>query len=189
MSKSIIAQLYLTLDVSEADGLEALLDAANPACVRLIVADAGAQETAATCRALCHGREIPLLIAGADDIAVAVARMVGADGVHLTNAPKAAPWVRGELGETVIVGIDPGPSRHDAMIAAESGADYVSLAPQWDGDAVPDEISWWAAMIETPMLVENAAVPERARLLREVADFVVAGAADAVVVAGALVED
>ncbi len=186
MPEAVSAQLYLTLDIAETARLDSLLDAAKPACVRLMVADGTGREAAAACVASCHGRDIPLLIAGPDDIAVTMARAVGADGVHLMNAPKAVPWVRGELGETVIVGIDPGPLRHDAMIAAESGADYVSLAPDWTDDAVPDEIAWWAAMIETPMVVENAAGAARARLLRDVADFVVAGMDDAVAVSNAL---
>jgi len=189
MPEAVRAQLYLTLDIGRADRLEALLASTRPACVRLSVVDATAQEAAATCRALCHEREIALLIAGPDDIAVAMAGAVGADGVHLTNAPKAVPWVRGELGETVIVGIDPGPSRHDAMIAADSGADYVSLAPDWEGEAVPAEISWWAAMIETPMVVENADTPGRAKALRGLADFVAAGAGQAEAVATALDTD
>lgn len=187
MPEALRAQLYLTLKVGDVDRLETLLHEVGPASVRLVIADSGAQGAAATCRALCHAREIPLLIAGPDDVAVAMAREVGADGVHLTGMPKAAPWVRRELGEDVIVGIDPGPLRHDAMIAAESGADYVSLAPEWESEsAVPSEITWWAAMIETPMVVENAATPERAGLLREIADFVVVGAGDAASVAGVL---
>ncbi len=186
MPEALRTQLYLTLEIDQADRVEALLDAAKPACVRLVVTEARQQDIAMTCRALCHASGIPLLIAGPDDIAVAMARAIGADGVHLTNAPKAAPWVRGELGETVIVGIDPGPSRHDAMIAAESGADYVSLAPEWEEGAVPDEISWWSAMIETPMVVENAQTRDRVKALQGLADFVVAEAEQAETIAAAL---
>jgi len=187
MSKAVRAQLYLTLDPAEVERLEILLHEAAPACVRLAVRTMADEKAAATARALCHAREIPLLIAGPDDTAVAMARVVGADGVHLTGTPKAAPWARRELGEDSIIGIDPGPSRHDAMIAAEAGADYVSLSPDWaEGDSVPDEIAWWAAMIETPMVVENAAAPGRAGLLRGVAEFVVAGADGAGAVAGVL---
>lgn len=187
MSKAVRAQLYLTLKTAESERLKTLLREASPACVRLTIAAMSDEKTAATCRALCHEHDIPLLIAGPDDTAVAMARVVGADGVHLTGAPKAAPWARRELGENSIIGIDPGPLRHDAMIAAEAGADYVSLAPEWeDSDSVPDEITWWASMIETPMVVENAATPERATLLRDVAEFVVATVDEAGAVAKAL---
>lgn len=188
MSDSIRAQLYLALDTADAAQLERLLTL-NPACVRLSVADESAVTVAETCRALCHGQDIPLVIAGPEETAIAVARMAQADGVHLTGAPKAAPWARRELDEDIIVGIDPGPSRHDSLMAAESGADYVSLSPDWgDENGVPEEITWWAAMIETPMVVENAGTPERAALLRDVAEFVLAGPDNADAVAKALEE-
>lgn len=177
MAEAAQTQIYLTLETAQVGRLEALLSEVNPACVRLVVlAGTNSREAAQTCRALCHTQGVPLVIAGPDDTAVALARAVGADGVHLTGAPKAAPWVRGELGDDCIVGIDPGPSRHDAMIAAEAGADYVSLAPDWDDDGtVPAEIQWWATMIETPMVVENATNPGRITALTGVAEFIVAG--------------
>ncbi len=187
MADTVRAQLYLSLDVGDAERLEALLETSKPACVRLEVADASAEETAQACRELCHRHDIPLVIAGEGETAIAVAKAAQADGVHLRGAPKAAPWARRELGEDCIVGIDPGPSRHDAIVAAETEADYVSLSPDWPSDGtVPEEIVWWAAMIETPMVVENAARADRARLLVETAEFVAAGAGEAEAVAAAL---
>lgn len=187
MGMAATTQLYLALDTGMAGRLASLLHDARPACVRLRIANAGDTDVAATCRDLCHARDLPLLVAGPDEAAIAVARAAGADGVHLAGAPKAAPWARRALGENALVGIEPGPARHDAMIAAETGADYVSLSPRWTAeDAVPEEAQWWAAMIETPMVVENARGAGRARLLRGVADFVVADADGAVAVAEAL---
>jgi len=189
MSKAAITQLYLTLDTGTAGRLESLLGDAAPACVRLRVENAGDTDVARTCRDLCHAQGIALLIAGPDEAAIVVARAIGADGVHLEGAPKAAPWARRELGETALVGIDPGGERHEAMIAAETGADYVSLSPEWTAEnAAPDEAQWWAAMIETPMVIENAGNAARARILRGVADFVVTDADGAVAVAAALGE-
>jgi len=187
MADSVRAQLYLSLDIAEAARLSSLLDTPHLACVRLHIADDSAVDVAATCRALCHERNIPLLIAGPDDAAVAVARGAEADGVHLTGSPKAAPWARRELGEDIIVGIDPGPSRHETLIAAETGADYVSLSPEWDAeDALPAELTWWAAMIETPMVVENARSAARAGMLANVAEFIATGADEAADVAAVL---
>ena len=181
------AQLYLSLETAQTGRLEAILHDASPACVRLCITDHTERDIAETCRALCHAREIPLLIAGPEEAAIALARTIGADGVHLTGAPKAAPWVRGELGEDCIVGIDPGPSRHDAMLAAETGADYVSFAPDWlSDDSLPETLAWWAAMIETPMVVENAGTPARIRTVAPVAEFVLAGADNAGKMASAL---
>ncbi len=181
MADTVRAQFYLSMSTADADRLDDLLNAVKPACVRLSVEESVTMALIGRCLDSCHRAEIPLLIASSDEVALAVARDSGADGVHLTGTPKAAPWVRRELDEDVIVGIDPGPLRHDAMIAAETGADYVSLSPDWpDGDSLPEEISWWAAMIETPMVIENATTPDRVRLLRNVAEFVVVNARDAV---------
>jgi len=191
MAKAAQTQLYLTLEPGGAGDLAALLRDARPACVRLRIENASDTDVARTCRELCHAQDVPLLIAGPDEAAIVVARAIGADGVHLEGAPKAAPWARRELGETVIVGIDAGDAdgtaRHEAMVAAETGADYVSLSPDWTSeDAAPEEARWWAAMIETPMVIENAGTAARARVLRGVADFVVAEAGEAVAVAKAL---
>jgi thiamine-phosphate pyrophosphorylase len=187
MTDTVRAQVYLAIGTGEADGLPGLLGEAGIACVRLAVEGEGDVPVAVACRAYCHERDIPLLIAAGDELAIAVARESGADGVHLTGSPKAAPWVREQLGEDVIVGIDPGPSRHDALIAAETGADYVSLAEDWPEDGgVPAEIVWWSQMIETPMVVENAGDAARAGLLREVAEFVVTDAGGAKALAAVL---
>ena len=187
MTDTVQAQLYLAIETGDADGLPALLAAVPVACVRLSVSGEADAPVAVACRAYCHERDIPLVIAAADEVAISVARESGADGVHLTGSPKATPWVREQLGEDIIVGIDAGPSRHDALIAADSGADYVSLTAEWGEDgAVPDEIAWWAQMIETPMVVENAGDAGQAALLRGLAEFVVTDAGGAAALAGVL---
>ncbi len=188
MTDNVRAQLYLAIDTGGVDALPALLAEVAVACVRLTVASEADVPVAVACRAYCHERDIPLVIAAGDDLAIMVARESGADGVHLIGSPKAAPWVRDQLGDDVIVGIDPGPSRHDALIAAESGADYVSLNEDWPEDGgVPDEIVWWSQMIETPMVVENAGDAARAALLREMVEFVMTDAGGARAMEAALV--
>jgi thiamine-phosphate pyrophosphorylase len=186
MTDTVRAQLYLMIGAGDADALPALLAELPVACVRMRVTGAADAEAAQTCRLACHEREIPLVIAADDDeMALDVAEAAQADGVHLAGSPKAGPWVRERLGEDAIVGIDPGPSRHDAMTAAEHGADYVTLHGEWGADgAVPEEILWWSQMIETPMVVEAGS--ERAGALSGVAEFVAAGMDDARAVAAAL---
>ena len=186
MTEAVRARLYLTLEVRHMEYLEELLRTVEPACVRLLVGE-GDVAAAKECRSLCHALGVPLLTTGPDDVAVSMAREAGADGVHLVGSPKAAPWAKRELGETCIVGIDPGESRHDAMIAAEAGADYVALSPRWDDeDTVPEAIAWWSAIMETPLVAETARTPRRAHLVRDMAEFVAAGPDEAEAISAAL---
>lgn len=190
MSDTVSAQLYLALpDATHLADLGALIDAHGVACVRLSVSDAGAEtvEAARKARISCHERDIPLVIAGEADTALSVADAAQADGVHLVGVPKAVPWVRERLGEDAIVGIDALDSRHDGLIAAESGADYVTFAPDWTADdTAPEEILWWAQMIETPMVIETAQTPQRAKTLKSLAEFICVTPENAPAIASAL---
>lgn len=183
MTDTLITQIYLTLTTgAEFSGFAAILQRVKPACVRLDVTD-DASPTAALASDLsvtCHANDIPLVIGGPDEIALAVAKASDADGVHLSNAPKAAGWVRETLGDDCIAGIGGLESRHDAMLAAETGADYVALEGGWNDDSqAPDEIRWWAETIETPVVVEDAINATRIRALAGLVEFITIDAADA----------
>jgi thiamine-phosphate pyrophosphorylase len=117
-----------------------------------------------------------LLIADLPDI---VAR-VGADGAHLTgfdafNAAKAA------LQPQRIAGCGGLTTRHDAMLAAEAGADYVLLGePDQDGyrpsfEAVTERVTWWAEIFEPPCVGFAATLPEVNGLAAAGADFIAVG--------------
>ncbi|MGB1580386.1 MAG: thiamine phosphate synthase, partial [Nevskiales bacterium] len=69
---------------------------------------------------LCRHAAVPLIIN--DDIALAKA--VGADGVHLGRDDAAATTARAELGPQAIIGIS-GYNQPEAALAAE--ADYIAL--------------------------------------------------------------
>jgi thiamine-phosphate pyrophosphorylase len=117
-----------------------------------------------------------LIIDGHADL-VARAR---ADGAHVTGLA--------EFGEAVerrkpdwIVGVGGLVSRHDAMLAAEQGADYVMFGePDANGErpsfeAVEERIAWWAEVFEAPCVGYAAAPAEVRPLAAAGADFVALG--------------
>lgn len=95
----------------------------------------------------------------------AIAKMLHADGVHLTTGGGAVRSMRVALGEGAIVGAYCGMSRHDAMLAGESGADYVAFGAAPVGNAHSDEgqadplesimeaAAWWSEIMEPPVVV------------------------------------
>ncbi len=115
-----------------------------------------------------------------DDHADLVAR-AGADGAHLTGLA-AFNDVLNLLKPERIAGIGGLASRHDAMVAAEVGADYVMFGAPDDASgarpsfaAVEERIAWWAEVFEVPCVGYAAAPGEVAPLVKAGADFVALG--------------
>lgn len=101
----------------------------------------------------------------------------GADGAHLTGID-AITEALGKLKPDWIVGAGGLDSRHDAMAAAEGGADYVMFGePDAHGerpsfDAVLERVSWWAEVFEAPCVAYAGALDEIAPLVAAGADFI-----------------
>ena len=72
-------------------------------------------------------------------------------------------------------------TRHDAMTAAEAGADYVMFGePDAAGErpsfaAIEERIAWWAEVFEAPCVGYAASDDEVAPLVKAGADFVALG--------------
>jgi len=72
-------------------------------------------------------------------------------------------------------------SRHDAMVAAEAGADYVMFGePDAAGhspsrDAVIERVAWWAEVFEIPCVGYATALDDIDALVAAGADFVAVG--------------
>jgi thiamine-phosphate pyrophosphorylase len=119
-----------------------------------------------------------LLVDGRTDV---VARG-GADGAHLigVGALRAA---LPQLKPGRIAGAGGLESRHDAMEAAEAGADYVMFGePDADGTrpglaAVIDRVAWWAELFEIPCVAYAGGLDEIEPLAAAGADFIALGAA------------
>ncbi len=118
----------------------------------------------------------------ADDATAALA--LGADGVHLTLeddpdlAEKHYRAARSTLGAGRIVGSACGLARHNAMVLAELGADYVALggAPDHDPAAQLEMVQWWAELFSVPCVAWSVGdASQLARLIAADADFIAAG--------------
>jgi thiamine-phosphate pyrophosphorylase len=117
-----------------------------------------------------------LLVDGRPDI---VAR-AGADGAHLSGPGALKAAVR-MLKPNYIAGAGGLCSRHDAMVAAEAGADYVMFGePDAAGhppsrEAVIDRVAWWAEVFEIPCVAYASALDGIDALVSTGADFVAVG--------------
>ena len=131
--------------------------------------------------AIVQVRDIALLLDGEADI---VAR-AGADGAHLTGIA-ALNAALGALKPERIAGAGGLRSRHDAMLAAEAGADYVMFGeadragrrPAFD--LVAERVKWWAELFESPCVGYAENLDEVGALAQAGADFVALSKVDAV---------
>lgn len=137
-----------------------------------------------------QGAGIAVLVDGPDALVAAA----GLDGVHAGEPARLAASLKA-LKPASIVGAGGLVSRHDAMVAGESGADYVffgGLAPvTGEFSRTLDLVRWWAELFEVPSVGLASSLDEVEALADAGADFVAlaeplhAGAADAVAAAQA----
>ena len=89
-----------------------------------------------------------------DGHAELVAR-AGADGAHLTGITEFTEAI-GQLKPDRIAGAGGLATRHDAMLVAEQGADYVMFGePDAEGQrpalaTIEERVAWWAEVFEIP---------------------------------------
>jgi thiamine-phosphate pyrophosphorylase len=123
-----------------------------------------------------QGAGAALVLEGRPDL---VAR-AGADGAHLAGTDEFRSVV-GSLKPERIAGCGGLETRHDAMLAAEAGADYVMFGePDESGhrpsfDAIVERVEWWAEVFEIPCVGYAATLDEIAPLALAGADFVALG--------------
>ena len=92
----------------------------------------------------------------------ALAKRLGADGVHITGDEEAVRAALKALKPAMIVGAGPVSSRHDAMTRGELDVDYLWFGAL-DGaiDAIaPDLAQWWAQTFEIPAVLHDPAASE-----------------------------
>lgn len=104
----------------------------------------------------------------------------GADGAHLTGIAAFSVALE-RLKPAWIAGCGGLHSRHDAMTAAEAGADYVMFGePDAAGNrpsfaAVEERVAWWADVFEVPCVAYAASLDDVKPLVKAGADFVALG--------------
>jgi thiamine-phosphate pyrophosphorylase len=109
-----------------------------------------------------------------------LAERIGADGVHVGQEDASYADARRIMGPDRIVGVTCHASRHLAMEAGESGADYVAFGAFHASDtkappafAEPDILEWWQALMEIPCVAIGGITVDNAEpLVRAGADFI-----------------
>jgi thiamine-phosphate pyrophosphorylase len=177
-------RLYLiTPQIADASAFSAqlisALEAGDVAAVLLRLGDGPERALINCAKSLAgpvQGKECALLIDGRFDV---VAR-AGADGAHLTGVAAFTDAI-GQLKPERIAGAGGLVSRHDAMVVAEQGADYVMFGePDAAGkrpslSAIEERVGWWAEVFEMPCVGYAASLDEIALLALAGADFVALG--------------
>ncbi len=167
--------------------LEATLDAGDVACLQLRLKDVdddAVRRAAERLLPICHAREVPLLVNDRADLAAEM----GADGVHIGVDDAHYDEARARMGAAATVGVSCYDSRHRAMEAAASGADYVAFgaffptrttAPR--ATAGTDLLKWWHSLMVVPCVAIGGITAENCGSL-------VAGGADFLAVIGGVWE-
>jgi len=156
-----------------------MLGAADVAAVLLRLQDADERSLINRVKAIAPAVQAggaALIVDGRPGI---VAR-AGADGAHIAGAEAfqaAVPALKPDF----IAGAGGLHSRHDAMVAAEAGADYVMFGEpdaagrQPSPEMVADRVAWWAEVFEIPCVGYAATLDAIDALVAAGADFIAAG--------------
>ncbi|AMG74533.1 thiamine phosphate synthase [Sphingopyxis granuli] len=180
-------QLYLIspLDVGGdfPEKLEQALAAAPVAAFQFRVKDVTQHEAARLAeplQAICAAHGTAFIVN--DDMALA--RRIGADGVHLGQGDGDPKEARRLLGPQAQIGITCHNSRHLAMEAGEAGADYVAFGAFFptstkavEHRADPEILTWWQGLFELPCVAIGGITTDNARTLVDAgADFLAVSA-------------
>jgi thiamine-phosphate pyrophosphorylase len=175
-------QLYL-ISPLEVDGdfparLERVLAAAPVAAFQFRVKGVDQHEAARLAeplQAICAARDVAFIV----NDSIALAKRLGADGVHLGQGDGEVREAREALGREAQIGVTCHASRHLAMEAGEAGADYVAFGSFFPSETKasehrpePELIEWWAGLFEIPCVAIGGITPGNcAPLVRAGADF------------------
>ena len=176
------AKLYLISpkDISGPfpDRLKAALEPGLAAAFQLRVKDLGEHELARLAEPLqraCADAGVAFIV----NDSMALAKRLGADGVHLGQSDGDIREARALLGSSAQIGKTCHDSRHLAMEAGEAGADYVAFGAFYptmtkpsDFRPAPSILSWWSALFEIPCVAIGGIKPANAKPLVDAgADF------------------
>src|SRR5206468_8503279 len=155
------------------DRLKAALEPGLATAFQLRVKDVDEHELARLAEPLqriCGDAEVAFIV----NDSVALAKRLGADGVHLGQGDGDPREARRLLGPAAQIGITCHDSRHLAMEAGEAGADYVAFGAFFPTDTKevrhrpePSILSWWSALFELPCVAIGGITPANGRALVE----------------------
>lgn len=124
---------------------------------------------------ICADRDVAFIV----NDSIALAKRLGADGVHLGQGDGEVAEAREELGREAQIGVTCHASRHLAMQAGEDGADYVAFGAFYPSDTKATEhragldlLDWWYRVFELPSVAIGGITPANcAPLVSAGADF------------------
>ncbi|HTM95145.1 MAG TPA: thiamine phosphate synthase [Croceibacterium sp.] len=175
-------QLYLIspLDVGGdfPQRLERALAAGPVAAFQFRVKDIDQHEAARLAeplQAICRAHDVAFIV----NDSIALAKRIGADGVHLGQHDGTVAEAREALGRDTQVGITCHASRHLAMEAGDAGADYVAFGSFFPSETKASEhrpeldlLEWWQGIFEIPCVAIGGITPANCPPLIEAgADF------------------
>ncbi len=125
---------------------------------------------------LCADLDISFLV----NDSIAMAKRLGADGVHLGQSDGDPREARDVLGRDAQIGVTCHNSRHLAMEAGEAGADYVAFGAMFQSGtkeaklfADTDIVNWWSLISPIPCVAIGGITPNNVRPVIEAgADFI-----------------
>jgi thiamine-phosphate pyrophosphorylase len=176
-------QLYLisppAIDATFSDRLRAAADGGAVAAFQLRlkgIDDHAIARAAEPVRKLCADLDISFLV----NDSIAMAKRLGADGVHLGQSDGDPREARDVLGRDAQIGVTCHNSRHLAMEAGEAGADYVAFGAMFQTGtknvevfADTDIVKWWTLISPIPCVAIGGITPDNARAIVEAgADFI-----------------
>ena len=161
------------------DRLRAACEGGPVAAFQLRVKDVEEHELARLAEPLqriCADHDVAFIV----NDSMALAKRIGADGVHLGQSDGDPREARALLGPEAQIGRTCHDSRHLAMEAGEAGCDYVAFGAFHPTTTKPSNyrpqpgiLSWWAAIAEIPSVAIGGITPGNARPLVDAgADFI-----------------
>jgi thiamine-phosphate pyrophosphorylase len=181
-------QLYLisppVIDIEFIDQLAAAFDGGPVAAFQLRLKgldDDSIVRLAEPLQKLCAEREVAFII----NDSIAIAKRLGADGVHLGQGDGDPREARKILGTTAQIGVTCHDSRHLAMQAGEAGADYIAFGAFFptttkvtEHQPEPVILRWWSSVFELPCVAIGGITAQNcAPLIEAGADFLAVSSA------------
>jgi thiamine-phosphate pyrophosphorylase len=160
------------------DRLKAALEPGAAAAFQLRVKDMDEHALARLAEPLqriCADADVAFIV----NDSIALAKRLGADGVHLGQQDGDVREARALLGPHAQIGKTCHDSRHLAMDAGEAGADYVAFGAFYPTTTKPSQyrpepaiLTWWSTLFEIPCVAIGGITPDNAPPLVEAgADF------------------
>lgn len=166
------------------DRLEAALGAGPVAAFQFRVKGLDQHEAArlaAPLQTICAAHDCAFIV----NDSVALAKRIGADGVHLGQSDGDVREAREILGREAQIGVTCHASRHLAMEAGDAGADYVAFGAFFPSTTKtsehrpePELLTWWQGLFEIPCVAIGGITPDKCGpLVSAGADFLAVSAA------------